>query len=173
MKIYTSIIISAFNHEKWISHCLKSLINQKENHYNFEIIVVNDSSKDDTKNIIKLFKKNIKIIQDKKNLGLPRSLNKAIKISQGKYIVRVDSDDFVDSRFTIKLRKFFNKNKTLQSVACDYFIVNEKNKILKKLYKRYYFMWNFLKKYLLDVGLYNEKFKMREGHELRKRFEKK
>lgn len=176
MKIYTSIIISAFNHEKWISHCLKSLINQKENHYNFEIIVVNDSSKDDTKNILKLFKKNIKIIHNKKNLGLPRSLNKAIKISKGKYIVRVDSDDFVDSRFTIKLRKFLNKNKTLHAVACDYFIVNEKNKILKKknctkdiiscgiLFK---------KKYLLDVGLYNEKFKMREGHELRKRFEKK
>ena len=67
MKIYTSIIISAFNHEKWISHCLKSLINQKENHYNFEIIVVNDSSKDDTK-YIKIIQKNIKIIHNKKIL---------------------------------------------------------------------------------------------------------
>ncbi len=175
MKIYTSIIISAFNHEKWISHCLRSLINQKENNNNFEIIVVNDSSKDNTKKILNQFKKDIKIINNKNNLGLPRSLNKAIKISKGKFIVRVDSDDYVDSRFIYKLRKFLNINKSLHAVACDYFIVNEKNKILKKkncikdiiscgiLFK---------KKYLLNIGLYNKKFKMREGHELRKRFEK-
>ena len=88
-----SIIICSYKHDKWIERCLRSIFNQKLiNKENFEIILVDDCSKDKTEKIIKQYKhyKNFKIIKNKKNLGLPRSLNIAMKKSSGRYLMRVD-----------------------------------------------------------------------------------
>ena len=49
--------------------------------------------------ILNAFKEDIKIIRNEKNLGLPSALNKGISNAKGKYIVRVDSDDYVNSEF--------------------------------------------------------------------------
>ncbi len=172
-----SIIVCVYNHEKWIVKCLESLLNQKLiNYSDFEIIVVNDFSKDNTKKLLKKFNKhkNLKIINNNKNLGLPRSLNIAIKISTGKYIVRVDSDDFVSKYFVILSKLFLDTFTKYQAVEVDYVRVDEKNKILPSKNKKENIACGimFRKKYLFKVGLYNLKFKMREGHELRKRFVK-
>tara|TARA_Y100000741_G_scaffold344620_1_gene309379 strand:+ start:1076 stop:1732 length:657 start_codon:yes stop_codon:yes gene_type:complete len=173
-----SVIVSLYNHEKWIERCLRSLINQKIIKKNsFEIIVVNDNSKDGSLKILSKFKKinNIRIINNKKNLGLPKSLNKALKVSYGKYIVRVDSDDYVNEYFLFLMKIFLDLNKKYQAVEVDYLKVNDKEKIIS---------YNnasknniacgimFRKECIFDIGLYNKNFKMREGHELRKRFMK-
>ena len=57
MDVFYSIIIPVFNSEKYLSQCLKSVLNQK--YVNYEIIIIDDNSKDSSKNIIKIFKKNI------------------------------------------------------------------------------------------------------------------
>ena len=105
-----SVIVCIYNHGAWIERCIRSLILQKNiKQDKFEIIIVNDASKDYTKKILTKFKKikNIKILNNKNNLGLPKSINKAIKASTGRYIVRVDSDDYVEKKLFKYLKIFF------------------------------------------------------------------
>ena len=97
-----SIIISNFNHEKWIERTIRSLLHQQYIEQNdFEIIVIDDCSSDNSKVILEKFIdfSNVKIIYNDVNLGLPQSINKAIQNSIGRYIVRVDSDDYVSRKF--------------------------------------------------------------------------
>ena len=171
-----SVIICAYNHEKWIEKCLQSLIKQKNiKKTEYEIIIVDDASEDKTTKLINKFKKykNIKIIKNKINLGLPASLNKALKLSNGKYIVRVDSDDFVSEYFLSMTSLSLKINKYIHAIEVDYFKVDDKENIISyndASKKNIACGIMFRRKCLFDVGLYNSKFKMREGHELRKRF---
>tara|TARA_B100000287_G_C20350441_1_gene669566 strand:+ start:63 stop:713 length:651 start_codon:yes stop_codon:yes gene_type:complete len=173
-----SIIVCIYNHGIWIERCIRSLILQKNIKLDeFEIIIVNDASKDFTKKIISKFKKfkNIKILNNSKNLGLPKSINKAIKISSGRYIVRVDSDDYVERNYLSISKFFLDKNRYYQALATDYVKVDSnENEISRENFFKNEIACGimFRREAILQVGLYNEKFKMREGHELRKRFEK-
>ena len=82
--------------EKYIEKALLSIINQK--FQNFEIILVNDNSNDDTEEIIRIFQKEfktIKIINHNKNLGVYCSRVDASLNSNGKYILFMDPDDML------------------------------------------------------------------------------
>ena len=78
-----SVIVCTYNHGKWIERCLRSLVNQdfiKKEEY--EVIIVDDCSKDYTQKVLKNFQfDNFRFYKNKKNLGLPKSLNRAIKLS--------------------------------------------------------------------------------------------
>ena len=174
-----SVIISCFNQAKWLERCVRSIKNQinipeKE----IEIILINDGSTDFTKSIIKNLKvlKYLKIINNVKNLGLPNSINKGIKKAKGRYIVRVDSDDYASRHMLYLMKLFLDMNREYQAVACDYLKVDNNEKTLAKFNcfkKEIACGVMFRKECLYDIGLYNTKFKMREGHDLRKRFDKK
>ena len=174
-----SIIICNFNHAKWIERCLRSIAHQENiDNYQYEIILVDDKSSDNSLEIIKNInsKLDIRIIKNKKNLGLPASLNKAIQTSLGRYIVRVDSDDYIARNFLYLSRLFLNYNHEYQAVAADYVKVDAKEKSLSKhnsIKQQIACGVTFRKECLFDIGLYDESFKMREGHDLRMRFEKK
>ena len=89
-----SVIVCTYNHAKWIERCLRSLLNQDFiNENDFEVILVDDCSEDSTSSILEKFsnEKNLKIIFNEQNMGLPSSINKAMQESVGRYIVRVDS----------------------------------------------------------------------------------
>ncbi len=173
-----SIIICCFNHQRWIERCIRSIYLQKNIKLSeFEIIVVDDKSKDYSRKIInKLNFPNLKFIKNKKNIGLPNSINKAIKVTKGRYVVRIDSDDYVSRDFLYISRLFLNFNREYQAVAVDYMKVDEFEKNIGKvncMKDQIACGITFRKECLIDIGLYNPKFKMREGHELRRRFEKK
>ena len=92
-----SIIIPAYNTEKYIKQCIDSVINIRniEN----EIIVVNDGSTDRTKDILKEYTENndrIKVITQE-NQGASAARNTGIKASTGDYIYFLDSDDWIDT----------------------------------------------------------------------------
>jgi len=173
-----SVIICSYNHGKWIERCLRSLLHQEFiNQEEYEIILVDDKSTDYTKKVLKNFKnENLRFFENKKNLGLPNSINKAIKMSIGRYVVRVDSDDYVARNFLYLSRLFLNLNREYQAVAVDYSKVDNNEVFISKnncMEEQIACGITFRKECLFDIGLYNPKFKMREGHELRKRFEKK
>ena len=84
--------MSVFNGDKYLKESIKSILNQT--HENFEFIIVDDNSNDNSLNTILSFNDpRIKVIKNKKNIGLAGSLNKALKISKGEYIARMDDDD--------------------------------------------------------------------------------
>ena len=93
---YLSIIIPTYNMEKYIERALSSILNQS--FQDFEIIIINDYSNDNTKNIIKKFSfflNKIKIVEHKKNLGIYASRIDGVLYSNGKYILYVDPDDAI------------------------------------------------------------------------------
>ena len=90
MKYKVSFYVAAYNAERTISRCLNSIIDQSIKP--LEIIVINDGSIDNTLKILTNFKKNIKIINNSKNLGLAQSRNIAIKNSIGDYVAALDAD---------------------------------------------------------------------------------
>ncbi|MDE9519629.1 glycosyltransferase [Xenorhabdus bovienii] len=90
-----SVIMSVFNGEEFLSEAINSILNQSINDYEF--IIVNDASTDRTTHILSEFQrkdKRIKIINNIGNIGLARSLNAAILVAKGKFIARMDADDF-------------------------------------------------------------------------------
>jgi len=173
-----SIIVCCYNHEKWIERCLRSILHQKYiKDSEYEVVIVDDSSTDKSRDIIKKFEfENFVFLKNKKNIGLPLSINKGVKKAQGRYIVRVDSDDYVSRDFLYLTKLFLNLNREYQAVAVDYYKVNDKEQILEKINcfkKQIACGILFRKECLIDIGLYDKRFKMREGHDLRIKFEKK
>lgn len=95
-KVYDlSIVVPVYNAEAYLDQCIRSLLNQKTK-YHYEIIVVNDGSTDNSARILQGYsqEKNI-VILSQKNQGHSGARNSGIQVVQGKYIMFVDSDDFV------------------------------------------------------------------------------
>ena len=107
-----SIIVPVYNVQLYIKKCLDSLCNQTYN--NIEIIIVNDGSTDESEKIIlENFHDNEKIKYYKKeNGGLSSARNYGIRISKGKYLAFVDSDDYVNKDFIKDLYYAIEKTKS-------------------------------------------------------------
>ena len=91
---FISVIMSVYNHEKTLKKAIKSIINQS--YKNFEFIIINDGSTDNSKHVINIFKKrnkNIRFYNFEENKGLAIRLNYGIKKSKGIFIARMDADD--------------------------------------------------------------------------------
>jgi len=87
-----SVILTSYNYEKYIKEVINSVLNQTFT--DFELIIVDDCSSDNSAEIIKSFNDDrIKFIQNDKNYGLKYSIKKAIQIAQGKWIAFLESDD--------------------------------------------------------------------------------
>ena len=100
-----SFIVPVYNTEKYLKKCLDSLVNQT--YKDFEIIVVNDGSTDKSSNIISKYQKKYKniIVIDKENEGLSMARNRGVQKSSGKYIIFVDSDDYVSNKLLEEVDK--------------------------------------------------------------------
>ncbi len=112
-----SIIILTHNNENCIKLCLNSL--KKFIDFNAEIIIVDNNSLDNTLKYIKTFKnknkffKRIEIIENKKNLGVSKSRNQALKIIKGNYVLILDSDTYmIDDSIKIGIN-FLKENKNI------------------------------------------------------------
>lgn len=89
-KIRFSIIICAYNIEKYIQRAINSVLNQKYEDY--ELIVVDDCSTDNTLKKIQTYE-NINIIKNEKNMGVGAARNKGMEQARGEYIIYLDGDD--------------------------------------------------------------------------------
>lgn len=171
-----SVIVAAFNQEKYISRCLRSLIAQTIQRDKFEIVVINDGSTDLSAAVLGEFENEIVLINNEKNIGLPASLNKAIRRARAPYVVRVDADDYVNSQFLHLLHEFLRENKYMEAVACDYLLVDEQEEVLGRkncLIDPIACGIMFRTEQLIDIGLYDETFLLHEETDLRLRFTKK
>jgi len=171
--VQISIIVPTYNQELYIARCIRSLLNQSMNKDQYEIIVINDGSTDNTKNILEPFLDKIKYLENKKNMGLAESLNVGIKNSTAQFIVRVDSDDWVHREYLMILSLHLALNLDLDAVACDYQIHDNKQKVIKYcncLEEPIGCGIMFRYKNLIEIGLYDTSFKLREEEDLRIRF---
>jgi len=123
---FFSVIIPLFNKEKYIFDTLKSVINQI--FVDFEIIIINDGSSDNSLDIVKSFNdERIKIL-NQKNLGLCRSRNNGIKASKGKFIALLDADDLWTEDFLQTIYNLINNYNDYKVFATNVKLL-PKNKI--------------------------------------------
>ena len=133
--IKLSIIIPVYNVEKYLRKCLDSVLDQDID--NYEIIVVNDGSKDNSQLIIDEYKeKHPKIIKSliKPNGGLSSARNYGVKYAEGEYICFIDSDDYVEKNHYKKMLDLAIKDNA-DLVVTDFEYVWENNPS-RKLYKK-------------------------------------
>ena len=173
---YISVLITAYNVEKYIGRCLRSILDQSMHRKDYEIIVVNDASTDRTLFGLELFGHDIQLINNQERLGLPKSLNKGILSAHGKYIVRVDGDDYVNHEFLKILYLHLEMNPPIDAIACDYLLVDDAENVLTmRDCVKYPIACGimFRADQLIDIGMYDEAFILREDEDLRARFQKK
>ncbi len=165
-----SIVIPVYNVESFLKQCLNSIISQTFK--NIEIIIIDDGSTDKSPQIIEEYKKNdsrIMAVFLEKNVGAGNARNEGIKIASGKYIVFIDSDDWITEDY---IEKLYN---SIEKYNCDMISANfytydtatgqtEENKYPKNFYnttfnsslKKRYFL--FLSNNYIWIRIYRKEF---------------
>lgn len=126
-----SVILPAYNAEKYIREAIDSILNQT--YTDFELIIADDASTDKTKEIIDSYK-DMRIIKshNRTKKGKIETVNRLFKFCTGKYLTIHDADDFsLEARFEKQL-KLFKVDTDLVLVGGNFFSINKKNKILAK-----------------------------------------
>jgi glycosyltransferase involved in cell wall biosynthesis len=127
-----SVIMSVYNGEKYIARALLSILAQSFS--DFEVILIDDGSTDSTAEIVGRFRDDrLKFIRQE-NLGLTRTLNKALELSSGEWIARHDADDFsIWNRFATQVN-FLDKNPDIKLLGSNCFLQPERHGIVNEVY---------------------------------------
>lgn len=146
-----SVIMPAYNSQDYIEEAIQSVVNQT--FQDFELIVVDDASTDNTIKIIKKFQRKIpgKIqlikLSENQNCGGDKCANHGIAIAKGKYIARMDADDIADLTRFEKQINFLEKHRNVFLVGSNAYVINKKGEIIgeknepltsKAIYKAYF-----------------------------------
>ena len=121
-----SVIMSVFNNEDSLDKAIESILNQTFR--DFEFIIINDASSDKSPQIIKFYKdkdKRIRYLENKKNIGLTASLNKALRAAKGEFIARIDADDISLSKRLELQVSFLENNKDIFLVGGGAVLIDE------------------------------------------------
>jgi len=126
--ILISVVLPVYNADKYLESAIDSVLIQT--HDNFELIIINDGSSDDSLLILEEYAKKDKRIKliNRENKGLVYTLNEAIKMASGKYIARMDADDIcLKDRFKKQIKLMENEN--LDICGSHYLLIVENGTI--------------------------------------------
>ena len=120
-----SAILPVYNSEKTLDRCLRSIYRQE--HKLDEIVIVDNGSNDNTKNIINLWQENlpIKYFKNERNMGLSFSLRRAINECEGELLLRIDSDDEWESNHIQEIIKLSKKNNAVLFATRSQYLTEE------------------------------------------------
>lgn len=178
MEPLVSVYITNHNYGAYIRQSIESVISQTFNDY--ELLIIDDGSTDNSREIIEEYRdmNNVKIIFQQ-NKGLNITNNIALSAAKGKYIMRLDADDYLDSNALLVMCNLLEKDDELGMVFPDYYLVDEQGNILN-LEKRHDFTSEvklmdqpahgactmIRREYLLQLNGYNEDYTCQDGYEL-------
>lgn len=168
-----SIIITAYNYEKYIERAVRSCLDQSLPKKDYEILVVNDCSTDNTKKILENYETEVRVFNLEKNVGLSAARNFAVKKAKGQFVTFLDADDYIQRDMLMLQKTFLSENNKLDAVSVDYYKVDDRGTHIEHVNaekKPIACGIMFRKDLLLDIGLYDESFRAREEEELRIRF---
>jgi glycosyltransferase involved in cell wall biosynthesis len=171
--VQISIIIPTYQGEKYLSRAIRSAIDQNFPNEMYEIIVIDDGSTDNTDEVLHAFEDDIRLFTHQNNSGLPSARNTGLKNAKGRYVINLDADDYLHEDILSVGSLFLNLNNHYDAVSFDYFLVDDnENHIVRKSAEKNPIACGimFRKEKLVDIGLYDVKFLVREDEDLRKRF---
>jgi len=167
--VYISIIVPIYNENLIIKKNLNKIYNCFKNKFEFEIIIVNDGSTDNSLNEIKKTNiKNVKIINNSKNMGKGFSIINGIKNSKGNLILLTDADLSTPIEEFFKLLEHFNKGNDFVIGSRSHYDseIKMKQSFLRIIFGR---IFNLLVRFILDLKYSDTQcgFKLFAGNEIR------
>jgi glycosyltransferase involved in cell wall biosynthesis len=173
-----TIYITNFNYGKYIQLSIESVLNQT--FQNFELLIIDDGSTDNSKEVIERYRQHEKVsIIYQRNKGLNITNNIAMRAAQGKYIVRLDADDFLAPEAIAEMTNVLEADDSLGLVFPDYYYVDSHGVVTGEERRH-----NFEKEvslydqpahgactmirlsFLKALGGYNESFTCQDGYDL-------
>lgn len=128
-----SIIMPCYNAEAYIDEAILSVLEQTEK--NWELIVINDGSKDQSRHVVERFTTSdsrIRLIENEQNMGVSKTRNRGIEISKGRWIAFLDSDDVWEGNKLEKQMRL-NKEKNAQFIFTGCNVIDENSKVIGKM----------------------------------------
>ena len=178
-QIEVTVYLVNRNYQNYISQSINSVLNQSFT--NFELIIIDDASTDNSRSIISKYinNKKVRVIFNKKRKGLIKNCNLAIRASKGKYILRLDADDYLNKNALKYLHSKILDDKRIGMVFPDYFYINTNGNTLGRQNQSFNFKNKFEsqkvphgacslinKNFLFEVGLYDEKIDRQDGYDI-------
>ena len=113
--ILISVVTPNFNGGKYLEQTIKSVLNQTD--HNFEYILIDGASKDNSKKILEKYKKKIDKLVIKKDKGIYDAVEKGIRMSKGKVIIWINSDDLLHPNAVENVSKIFHAKPDLKWIS--------------------------------------------------------
>lgn len=132
-KYDVSVIVPVYNNEDYIDECVTSLLKQDYDINKIQIILINDGSKDKSLEKIKKYESENIIVIDKKNSGVSDTRNLGMSMALGKYILFLDSDDYLKRNSIKKLVELFDEHYNEIDVVTYPLVYNEDGKLRKHI----------------------------------------
>ena len=130
--VKTSVIITNYNYAKYLGRCIRSCVNQSMPSEDYEIVVVDDGSTDNSKQVIESFEDKIKPTFIKHS-GVAYTSNVGVKKASGMFVVRVDADDYINQNMLLFMTEILVWNPDIGFVYCDHILVDEKEQKIGRL----------------------------------------
>ena len=176
--VKVTVYIPTHNYGHYIDKAIESVL--KQTMIDWELIVIDDGSTDNTRGIIRKFDNNSKVrIIEQENKGLNVTNNIALRLATGKYIMRLDADDYLDENALLVLSNILETKSEIGLVYPDYYHVNEDGEIIeivrrKKIEEEVELLdlpahgacAMIRKECLLNLEGYAEEFSCQDGYEL-------
>ncbi len=127
-----TVLMPVYNCEKYLSTSIESILHQTFT--DFEFIILDDGSTDDSINIIQSYcaqDQRIRLIRNDQNMGIAYSLNKGINIAKGKYIARMDADDISKPERLEKQVEFLETHNEVGILGCCAQVVDASGKLIE------------------------------------------
>lgn len=173
-----TVYVTNYNYGKYIAQAVDSVLSQ--NFANYELIIIDDGSTDNSREIIKRYEGNRKIrIFLQENKGLNATNNIAVRAARGKYVMRLDADDYLDPNALLVMVNALEANSELAMVFPDYYYVDANGKVAGQE-RRHDFQNEVTlldqpahgacsmirRDCLLEVEAYSEAYKCQDGYDL-------
>jgi len=168
-----SIVIPCYNAEEFLARSIRSALSQRFPTGEFEVIVVDDGSTDHTAEIAQTYENEIIFVRHAENRGLPAARNTGIRKARGRYVLHLDSDDYLHTDLMYVEHLHLALNPHWGAVSCDYFLVDEYEQHIRRgsgIDEPIACGILFKKDALIQIGLYDEGMRMWEDEDLRLRF---
>ena len=173
-----SIYILTYNYGRYLEKAVESVLAQ--NYTSWELIIIDDGSTDDTQAVLAKYKGNPRIrIFHQENQGLTKSSNKAVELSHGDYIMRLDGDDYLDENAVLVMANVLDARQEVSLVYPDFWVVSRDGELIHlERRARIYEEDELLdlpshaacsmirKSSFLELGGYNESISRQDGYDL-------
>jgi len=166
-----SVLICVHNEEKYILKCIKSLLDQTVK--DFEIVIVDDCSTDNTPKIINEFDKRLRYFRNERNFGIVKSRNRSLKLARGDYVFFMDGDCIVSKDWIEQGLKTFKKSDCVGVEGITYYVSKDykptiSDRVSENREGCHFGLANmaYKKNVLIRIGGLNERYFYREDREL-------